>query len=256
METKNTFGVVLLTIIILTISIGGYFFMRHVLDTENKSKTEDVRDNTSKKDFRINKDKDFIYYESPTSAIILDTEEIIHQDVVINFLSMAGTNDVLKNELNTIKSKVKYMKDVTIPEGTEVTKNSKDIYSLEYRTYEDFAFGSYVSLLIKDFTYDVIKGETPALLNSYVIDKTTGNLVESDELLKKYNLTMDEVKKQVKKRLSDMQVVSGDVEVIDIEGTLKNFTTFAFYINKNGKLAITYVVKSPKSNYNDSIELN
>ena len=63
-------------------------------------------------------------------------------------------------------------------------------------------------------------------------------------------------------RLNDTQVLDGDTQVIDIEGTISDIknseygTVKSLSISKTGNLVINFIVKSNRINYNDSIELN
>ena len=253
---KNVLGVILLIIIILTFVVGGYFLMDYVLHEEKESKNE------SKEivDLKIDNTKDYIYYEDGTH--VLHSEEIHKENVIINFTTMNDLNDTLKNEVNDLYNKVEYIKDKDLPtadsEGNAIAYNTNDegIYSIYYREYEDNKFGDYVSLLVKDFYYDIINGTKPVALKSYVIDLNDGKLYTEEELLNKFGVSWDSIKEKIRSRLTNTQVLVEDQEVIDIEGTINNLEAYALHINKVGKLSITFIVKSNQNNYNDSVEIN
>ena len=62
MEQKNVLGLISLIIIILFFVIGGYFFMNYMLkNTKPEEKKELIEEI---KDYRIDKTKDYIYYEN------------------------------------------------------------------------------------------------------------------------------------------------------------------------------------------------
>ena len=248
-EHKNTLGMILLVVILLTFIIGGYLAMRY-LTQEKKVENESSKPTEVKKDLRLDKSKDYIYYDNEEEVIA--SQEIEFMDVHFNLESMQEVNGRLKSEMDSMRKSIKYTKDVSdIPEDAET--NEEGIYSLEFRDYNDFFSPDYISLLVMDYTYDIVNGPNPTSIESYVVEKATGRRILGDELLKSYNLTMDEVKTKVQKRVSDTQTLDND---IDVEGTMNNFNIFALYINKLGDLEITFVVKSSAGNYNDSIVLN
>ena len=86
-----------------------------------------------------------------------------------------------------------------------------------------------------------------------MVNKKDGKLVTEEDLLKTFDVTVDDVKNKVKERISDTQTLNED---IDIEGTMNDFNTYALYVNKLGKLEITFVVKSTESNYNDNVVIS
>lgn len=248
-DHKNTLGMIFLVLMLLTFIVGGYFAM-HYLTKTPKEMVKNNDTSVKKIDLRLDKSKDYIYYDNDEEVIA--SQEIEYMDVHFNLESMQDVNKTLKSENDTIRKSIKYTKDVSeIPEGAET--NEEGIYCLEFREYKDFYSSNYVSLLIMDYDYDIVNGNNPTNIASYVVEKATGRRVLGDELLTKYNLTMDKVKEKVKERVSGTQTLNND---IDVEGTMNNFNTFALYINKLGDLEITFVVKSSEGNYNDSIVLN
>lgn len=248
-KIKNTVGIVSLVLILLIFIVGGFFAMK-VLTKEKKN--EDITESNieGRIDIREDKSKDYIYYENGEE--IIESEEIESYDVYFNFKELHDVNTKLKSEMDTIRKTIKYTKDMgEIPEGANV--NDEGIYSLEYRDYQDFNYGDYVSLLVLDYEYDIIKGSNPINIESYVVEKETGKRVTGDVLLEKYNTNMDAIKEKVKTRLQDLKLLN---DAILVDETMNNFNTFALYINKKGELAITFVVKTSENNYNDSIVLS
>ncbi len=246
-KLKNTLGLIILIIILLTFIFGGYFLMRYF--TKNEGQKEVVKDDKPKIDLRIDKTKDYLYYDNMEE--VLESEEIEFMDVEINISGFEDTNNTLKSEMNTIRKSIKYGKDIS--NAGELNLNPDDIYSLEYRDYQDYSYNEFLSLLVMDYKYNVVDGSIPTNIESYVINKNTGKRMMGDELLQKYNITMDEIKDKVKNRVSDIKNLNEDISVDD---TMNNFNTFALYINKVGKLAITYVVKTSNLSYNDNVVLS
>ena len=246
---KNTFGVISLVIILLAFIVGGYIAMRILTKEEKKSEVPEsnIEDRI---DIREDKSKDYIYYENGEEVI--ESEEIESYDVYFNFKELHDVNTKLKSEMDAIRKTIKYTKDVgEIPEGAKV--NDEGIYSLEYRDYQDFNYGDYVSLLVLDYEYDIVNGSNPTNIESYVVEKETGKRITGDVLLEKYNTNMDAIKEKVRTELQDLKLLN---ESILVDETMNNFNTFALYINKKGELAITFVVKTSENNYNDSVVLS
>ena len=252
-NTKNKIGMAFLIIVLLTFIIGGYIFMNYMLKTPpkktNVENKEEVADN------RIDKQKDYIYFEEPIEII----NDIYKQDVVFNISGLEDITNKLHNELEEISKKEVKVTNEEIPEGITC---ENDLYSFSYRDYEIMEYGDYKSLVIKDYDYNCVTSSLPKVVKSYVINTNDGKNLTNEELLTKFNLNEDNILEQVKKRLEDTQILDEDVQVIDVDGTLNDIknstygTNKALSISKNGKLMLNFIVKSNKINYNDSIELN
>ena len=253
-KTRNIIGAILLLLIILTVSVGGYFFMKY-MTKEHKSTPVNKKTTTEEKDVRIDVTKDYLYYENAEE--FLEEAEIEKQDVVLNFTSQKDLNSSLHQELENLYNTVTYIKDNPIPKGTSYIQNEKGIYSVMYRDYIDNSYGDYVSLVVLDFKFDVINDSVINKIKGYVIRKSTGELMET------FNVTESTIIEKVKKRLNDSQVLEEGETVIDIDSTIKSIKDNDYYkgvktlsINKNGKLTLNFIVKTNEINYNDSVELN
>lgn len=251
-KTKNVINAIILVVILLIFIIGGYILTKKMIKQPDVNENIQVPEETYQ-DIRLDKTKDYIYYENEEETI--ESLDIITRDAYFNFESLAELNSVLKQENDSIRSTVKYEKDVeSIPDNAE--KNEEGIYSLEYREYADYNFGKYLSLVVSDYYYDITSDVVAKGVKSYVVDKETGQRISPDTLLADNNLDMDKVKEMIKKRLNDTQTISDEKSTINVDETLNNLGQYALYINKNGKLAISFIVKSSNYNYNDSIDLN
>lgn len=252
-NTKNKIGVIFLIIVLLLFIVGGYFFMEYMLKTPDKTKS--ARKDQEITDIRINKKKDYIYFENTTEII----NDIFKQDVIFNIKGLENYNNTLHNELEELSKNEVKVTNEEIPEGITC---ENDLYSFTYRDYDLIEYGDYKSLIIKYYDYNCVNSSIPKNVKSYVIDIKNGNIISNDELLKKYNVSEENIIEQVKKRLEDTQILDEEVQIIDIDGTLNEVKSGTYGINKalsvskNGKLMINFIVKSNKINYNDSIELN
>ena len=258
-NTKNTIGLIFFIIIILLFTIGGYFFMRYMLDDFEKRSSGEDDSITEIKEIRIDDTKDYIYYDNTTD--LLHEEHIEKQDVIINIKGFESINEQLASELTSYTNEQVTLDEVTLDEGVTCT-NEENLYSFPYREYEDTVFGDYISLVINDFNYNCVNGSEIENIKGYVINKNTGNAYTPEELLEEFEITEESILEQVRERLNDTQVLDGDTQIIDIEGTISDIEDGEYgivkslSISKTGDLVINFIVKSNRINYNDSIELN
>ncbi len=257
-KTKNIIGVILLGLVILTFIIGGYFLMQYYTTDHNTPKDQPEEEIT---DLREDKTKDYVYYENGKD--ILEEEEIHQDEARFNFKDLAETNALLKAETDALYNDIKYIKDMELPtedeNGNPITykENSAGIYSVKYRNYEDNKYGNYVSLLIKDYEYDIKTEPQPIKTKSLVVDLKTGTLITEEELFTRFSTNMDAAKAKIKESLQNTQILLGEEVTLNIDDTLAGIDeNHAIWINKNGKLTITFIVKSSENNYNDDIEIN
>ena len=120
-NTRNKFGVIVLGIILLFFIVGGYFFMDYMLKTPDKDKKNNKQE-PEVVDLRINKSKDYIYYDNETEII----DDIFKRDVIINIEGYEIINDTLHSELESINSNQVKVTTEEIPEGTTC---ENDLYS-------------------------------------------------------------------------------------------------------------------------------
>lgn len=250
-ERKNIFGVILLVIVLLLFSVGGYFLMNYVNNLPFEEKKE-IKEEVV--DLRINKSKDYIYFDNTKEVI----EEVYHEDVIINIDGFEEVNNKLHSELLSLGDILK----VTNEEIPQDITCEGDIYSFKYREYEVVEYKDYLSLVIIDKEYNCVSGTVPLNIKSFIIDKKSGDNFTNIEIINKYNISEDEIINKVNKRLEDTQIMVEDENVIDVDGTIDELKTSeygvnkAISMNKYGKIMLNYIVKSNKINYNDSIELN
>lgn len=252
-STKNKIGVIFLGIVLLIFIVGGYFFMKYMVNNPTKEKKKGIVELTN--EVRINNKKDYIYFDNTTEII----DDIFKQDVILNFKGLEDENNKLHSELEELSKKEVKVTNEEIPEGVTC---ENDLYSFLYRTYEVTEFSNYASVVIMDYDYNCVSGSVPTNIKSYVINKDNGSIITNEELLKIFETTDDKIIESINKRLADTQVLDEDSMVIDTENTINDIkngsygTNKALSISKNGKLVINFIVKSNKINYNDSIELN
>ena len=249
---KDKIKVWLFVLLLMLFIVGGYFFMRYA--TKEKPHEDNKQEIIKEiKDYRLDKTKDYIYYDEAKNLIT--SEDITTSKIVVNLKGFENLTKELNEETDKLNNEIKYTKDVTIDKDTKVTENEEGIYSINYREYEENTFKDYINLVVKDYKYDIEKGITPINLKSYVINKNTNKLMTEEELLKTFKVDLDLIKEKVKERLTNTQTLVEGENVIKIDETLNGLDNRAISVSKNGNLKVTFIVISEKNIYNDSIEL-
>ena len=64
---------------------------------------------------------------------------------------------------------------------------------------------------------------------------------------------MDSVLEKIREKLNSKQEIVDNEELIKIDDTINNFNDYAFYIDDTGILNLSYIVKTTKTDYNDSM---
>ena len=97
---KNGWKFIVFAIIVLIIIIGGFLLMQNSFPKENTTKVVNKKSKKIK-DIKIDKDKDYIYFEnSETIAHDLDIE---YKDVVFNFKNQESIQKQLNDETKEYK---------------------------------------------------------------------------------------------------------------------------------------------------------
>lgn len=242
---KNKAKVNLFIFFLLFIIVGGFILMKKSEGYITPSNTTN-KEVTQTKDIRIDDTKEYIYYEN--YELIEHELDLEYKDVVLNFKDDNNIAKTLNDETKSLRATVTY--DDTL-EDTTYNKLS----SAEYKIYEILSFDKYISLIVNYFDFNKEDLVSYKNTKTYVFDKTTGDLLTTDNLLEKYNLTKEKVKDIINAHLED-QALLKEEETLDIEGTLNNIGSLELYIDKLGKLSISILVKSDVKDYNEVIILN
>lgn len=250
---KNKIGFFLFFFLVLFLGVGGYFFTDYMLQKEVCNKENKIEE---KKDYRIDKNKDYIYFIN--SETISEGAEIYYQDVVINLSTQEVLTETLEKENRIYKESIKYIddEDVYIMSEDLINYNNDNIYSLTFREYQTYSYGDYVSLIINDYNYTCFDLVTFNKSKSYVFDTTNGNVINESDLLNLYHTNIDSIKSDIREYLNSKQEIVDEEEYLKIDDTLNNFTNYALYIDNVGNLYISFLVKTSKQDYNEIMEVN
>lgn len=248
---KSKLGFIFFILIVLFLAIGGYFFMDYTLN--NKETNNEEEDQVIS--YKIDDSKDYIYYINEST--ISEGAQIYYKDVVINLNTQTTLTESLAKENERYKNNVQKISETDLISDELINYRNDDIYALTFRNYENYEFGKYVSLVIYDYNYSCFDSITFKEFKSYVFDSSTGKRVENDELLKMYNLNMDNIKEKVR---TDLESKQGNNEEgtanINIDETLNNIEESQFYINNFGRLCVCYLAKTAEGSYNEVMEVS
>lgn len=247
---KSKLGFSLFFIIVLVLSVGGYFATQYLINSDSNDKVNKDEKVTSVK---IDNSKDYIYYINDKE--VSSSAEIDYKDVVINIKGQETLTEQLENENKNYDSTIKYINDENILSDEMIKYNNDNIYSLTFRRYTNYEYSNYVSLFVSDYNYSCFDSVTFNKVKSYIFDTKSGKLLSEEEILKKYSLSLDGVKEMIREKLVSEQKVVDDVELIKVDDTISEFNNYAFYIDNYGKLNISFLVKTSQVDYNDIMEV-
>lgn len=248
MFDKNKLSFILFTIVLLTFIIGGYFLTNYVLKTDFS--VEESETITTLTDSRIDKTKDYVYYENVVNPI--ESAFYSFSDVVINFSGFTYLEKSLNSEVLDYSLSIVYEFEYENEITNSVTQNDEGIYSLSYREYLTVEYGNYITLIAEDYDYDIENLSSAIGVQSYTFDKTSGTLVLTSELLDMYDLDIDEIIDTVSDVVSTKSYTNTSIKVSE---TMEDFE-YILYINKVGSLEIMYLVACTNNNYYDTLVLS
>lgn len=231
-EERNMSGVIIFIVIILILAIGGYYLITHK-DLYTKTK-EETKQEEIVKSIKFDETKDYIYF---TNEEVLDEHEgLIYKEIYININSEEAKElqVTLNNYMNSIKD--------------NVVKENDEIISAQMVSYEFHTTSKYLVLSTNDYTYlnDETK-EFKSKLDYYIFDLSNGNLLDNRDIMKKENITDQEIRTKIREYISDD-------ENVDIDATMNN--DYVLSISKSGKVVINIVVKTLEMDYNVGIEMD
>ena len=230
------------------IGTGTYFLYFNKPTKEDKIKTVA---NKVKKD----KSKDYIYYDGiePLSVELA----LIYQYPVINFKGeeIDKINNELKSGIEALKGEVVKLDSVSEEERNKAIEPADNIYSAKMRDYKTYTYDRYLSLVIREYTYNCTGKDELNKFKAYVFDVTTGKVLNQSDVLKERDVLFSSIQNQIREHLQNGFNVN-EGEEIDIERTINSLNDEAtIYIDNEGIINVEYVAKTANNNYNDSIKI-
>lgn len=249
---KNKLGFWTFFFIVIFLGVGGYFLTEYLIREPGPSK--DNNETVNKMDYKILKDKDYIYFENEESIIDEEETKVYYKDVIINIKGQESLTEVLEKENKIFKNNIKYLNEVELLTDEIITYNYKNIYALTFREYKIYEYSDYISLVIDDHNYSCFDLNTFIGTQSYIFNITDGLLLTTDDVLNLYDLNIDLIKDKIRTHLLNTQKVVDEVELIKIDETINNLN-YSLFINEYGRLHISYLVKTTQVDYNEIMEV-
>lgn len=229
---KNGTAFFIFILVLVVIIGGGYYLIKNKVNFSENNKTY-TNNNEKTKINKIDSNKDYIYFVN--EEVISEEDELIYKDIVFNFESedakelQSDLNDLMKKKRNSLK------------------KDNEDIIEMESIDYEVIESSKYISLMVNEYTYTSEEEKDSDDLKYYVFDLYNGKLLSNEDIMKKTNISENDIKSKIKKYISED-------DNVNIDKTLNN--DYSLSIGKNGKVKINFVVNSSELNYNVSIEMD
>lgn len=257
-ESSNYLGFgMFFLFIVLIVFVGSALLFWNVYKAKNDKVILDNNDVIISDKNKKDKDKDFIYFTDEET--ISENLSIVNKYPIINLNSNDAksiTNEI-KEYVDTIKSTLQKLDSVSV---TCDYGEFDNIYKTRFLDYGIYSYQEYITLLIRESEYNCVDGiSASSKVKSYTFNVLTGERLEFNELLLKYNTTLTNVIEKVRKNLQENQTIIDEIPTIQIEETinaLKEQETFVIYLDEFGDLNINYVVKTSGVDYNDTITIN
>jgi len=249
---KNKLGFWTFFFIVLFLAVGGYFLTEYL--EQEPSKKKNNYNKNEQISYKIDEDKDYIYFVNEESIIDEDGAEVFYKDVIINIKGQESLTEKLEKENKIYKNNIKYLNEVELLTDEIINYNYNNIYALTFREYKLYNYNDYISLVIDDHNYSCFDLNTFIGTNSYIFNIKNGALISFEEVLDLYDVKMDTIKEKIRNHLLDGQNVVDEVELIKIDETIDNLD-YSLYINEYGRLYISYLVKTTQVDYNEVMEV-
>lgn len=199
------------------------------------------------KDIRKDKTKEYIYFSEVEHVV--EELDIEYKNININF----GDNDTIVNELNSESKKQKEALEYDATLGDDAPYNK--LVKAEYKKYEVYTYENYISLIVDYFEYTTENLISYSKTKTYVFNKDSGNLINSNELLNTYNLSENDMKDKIRDYIEAEDLLEEGQE-LDAEATVENLQEYPLFVDKIGRLSISILVKSDQKDYNEIIILS
>lgn len=244
---KNTSSVIIFILVIIAIGFGGYYFIKNYQKANTNNK-EYINTSDKNQIIKIDESKDYVYFTN--EAKIGDSLDVTYKDINFNINNddLSKLQETLNANMDKIRNSVVKL-DLTAKEeclSAGTCDESDDISSANVIEYNVVETSKYLSLTVSTYLYTLANGNPDKANSYYVIDLSNGKLLSNNDILKKEDVTDQEVRTKIRSYLAN------DTDV-DIDAVLNN--PYYLTIAKDGKVVINFVVKTSSINYNVSIEM-
>ena len=249
---KNFIGSILFLGFILFLIVGGFFLTNYLTSDTEKEKIVQNEVNQLK----IDSKKELVYFKNEVA--VSEDPDITYKDSNINLKEADTVNELLQKKMESIRSSVKKISESEVDRSREILNPESDIFYALERNYITYESSKYLSVVITDSEYNCYTGSDIKTQYSYTFNLNNGKQMSNQTLLGYKSLTIDDVKEKIRVKLSEDQIDFGEENTIYIDETVNAITMddATIYVNRAGKLCISFIVKTSQESYNDTIELN
>ncbi|MDO4962905.1 MAG: hypothetical protein Q4E75_02235 [bacterium] len=248
-EKSNKILITLLVFcIIIIIILGGAltYIVLNKSDDSNINSNKEVEDEVLK--IKIDDTKDFVYDASYTYDSDYDIEGytyVITSDysrMINNMLNVSSNSKLTVPYININSKDAKVVNNKLETIYYDTAKEQEDIFKMGIEEhaglrlgYKTYYYGDYVSVIVVKIRY----GETTPVPRyyGYVFNTKTGELLDSSDIAKIYNKTIEDVKllfeNKIKNFYNDDYLISHSVNKEEIE--IYKFNSLSYY-NRNYKI--------------------
>jgi len=252
---RNKLGFYTFSFVVVFLIVAGYIFTDYIINKEDDSVNVDNKQNKVVVNYKIDESKDYFYFTNQFVINDVEDVEIYYQDIIINIKGQENLTETLEKENTSYKNNIKYISDQKLLSDELIKYNYNDLYALNFREYVTHIYKNYASLVVNDYTYSCFDLISFDKTKSYVFDISKGILLTEDELLKEFDTDFEQVKNNVRKYLESKQQVVNELELIKIDDTINSLNKHALYVDKYGKLYISFLVKTSEIDYNEVMEV-
>lgn len=244
---RNTSSIIIFLLVILAIGFGGYYLVKNYQKVNSDDK-EYVNNSETSQVLKIDDNKDYVYFTNESK--ISDTLDVSYKDINININNddLKKLQDTLNDNMSNIRGSVTNLdsteKEACISAGT--CDESDDIASANIIEYNVIETSKYVSITVSSYKYTPSDGDSNRTNTYYVIDLSNGKILTNNDILKKEEVTDQQIRSKIRSYL-------GNDTDVDIDAVLNN--PYYLTIAKDGKVVINFIVKTSSINYNVSIEM-
>ncbi len=252
METpeNNKLSIIIYTIIVLVIAIGGYLLITQKNKEENKST------NSPYTAIKKETEKDYIYYSD--QEVASSHLNIIYQNIHINIDSTDASNtaEAINKRSAELSKTIKHISEEEIDEDNPPLFDEDDIYSATFYDYDYYPVKDKLILLVDEISYNCYGTGGPHKLSPYIFNLNNGSLISTENLLKEKNITKEEVEDKLTKYVDELKAnLDPEMAIVDAEATknaIKN-GDYAIYLTKKGELVANIIVITTEQDYNEDI---
>lgn len=187
---------------------------------------------------KLYEERDYVYFENEEDFLILNDNVYKKKDIVLNFNNsfVYSLNKEINNSNNELYRNYSFDQTNRCSSTSSLDETDKYLSSFSYREYKIYESLLYISIIVNDKTIDVC-GEEVQKVNTYIIEKETGNIITLEDILKEYDTSLSVL---VKKAISNR--VDGEYSTLD-QDTIVNIIISndpKVYVDSNNYLAIYY----------------